>query len=426
MTTTVLFFGTLLDALIGANLFVPGEPFLLAAGYQLHDGIWSGLLAVTLGGLLGDQASYFIGRTMGSNAQRRLIAWQPKTRRAVARFRLLMRTKGNYVLVFARLLGPVAWVVPFLAGSQRIAWQRFSLYATLGLILGVGQWVLWGYLLAAGLDALPWWQSFKTFVAEHQYSLWIVFFIVIMIILGRFWRLPRHNVIMLVGLIYGISWANYSHFFQRSDDFISKAPPRYFQLENVAFKAYPGQSSIYNAQGINVIFYGENPDELMQQLGWIKNKTFSRHDLELSDYWRLLKNKTPPVSDLFWQGQPQHLAYQQAGTLRQRVHIRWWHAGKDKASQQKVWLGAISYDDGLTVTLHSGIPTLLHRVDTDIDTQRENLAAEILLNSNDWSAYTQALGNRVIVDKAHDYHSDGGVLVIEKRRLSHQMLVLNP
>ncbi|MEF1187619.1 DedA family protein, partial [Vibrio sinaloensis] len=104
-----LFFGALMDALIGPNLFVPGEPFLLAAGYQLHQGVISGVFAVLLGGLIGDQASYFIGRRLGKPAQRKLLNWQPKTRRPIARCRHLMATKGNAILVFARLLGPVAW-----------------------------------------------------------------------------------------------------------------------------------------------------------------------------------------------------------------------------------------------------------------------------------------------------------------------------
>ncbi len=45
-----LFFGAFLDATIGPNLFVPGEPFLLAAGYQLHQGVIWGVVAVLLGG----------------------------------------------------------------------------------------------------------------------------------------------------------------------------------------------------------------------------------------------------------------------------------------------------------------------------------------------------------------------------------------
>lgn len=414
MTVTVLFFGALLDALIGANFFVPGEPFLLAAGYQLYNGLVWGVLAVALGAFIGDQASYFIGRRMGISAQRRLITWQPKTKRSVARFRLLMYRKGNYVLVFARLLGPIAWLVPFLAGSQRVAWRRFSLYSAFGLVLGVGQWILWGYLLAAGIDNFPWWQSLNVFVVEHQYSLGIVLFLVIMLIVRHFWRLPQHNSLLLLGLLCVILWVNYVHFFQSSDDFTPSQPRLYFELSNNNFKAYPGYSNIYDAQGVNVIFYGESPAAMMQWLGWIENKTFSRHELELGDYWRLLKNKTPPVSDLFWQGQPQHFAYQKAGTLSNRVHIRWWYAGKDAATMQKVWLGAISYDDGLSITFHSGIPTLLHRIDANIDKQRNDLAKEIL-SSRHWVAEIEVLSSPIMLDERHEYYSDGGILVVTER-----------
>lgn len=173
MSTSLLFFGAFLDALIGANLFVPGEPFLLAAGYQLYDGLWYGVIAVALGGLFGDQISFFIGKNLGNKAQQRLISWQPKTQRPIARFRLLFAKKGNLVLIFARLLGPIAWVVPFLAGSQRVSWQRFTACDILGLILGIGQWILWGYLLAAGLQSMPWWTAISDFFTNYQSSLLI-------------------------------------------------------------------------------------------------------------------------------------------------------------------------------------------------------------------------------------------------------------
>ena len=47
LETISLFFGALLDSTIGPNLFVPGEPFLLAAGYQLHEGVIWGCLLYT-------------------------------------------------------------------------------------------------------------------------------------------------------------------------------------------------------------------------------------------------------------------------------------------------------------------------------------------------------------------------------------------
>lgn len=68
-----LFLGALGDALIGPNLFVPGEPFFIAAGYQAYSGVWSALVWVLLGGFIGDQLSYFIGSKWGFKAQRKLM-----------------------------------------------------------------------------------------------------------------------------------------------------------------------------------------------------------------------------------------------------------------------------------------------------------------------------------------------------------------
>lgn len=173
MTTLTLFIGAFLDALIGPNLVIPGEPFLLAAGYQLHQGIYIGVISVLLGGFIGDQSSYFIGRRYGHTSSKKLIKWQPKLRRVMARCRLLMTKKGPYVLVLARLLGPVAWVVPYMAGSHHIAWRKFTFYSVIGLLLGVGQFVIWGYLLSYGLDNFPLLISTKAFIIDHQDSVMV-------------------------------------------------------------------------------------------------------------------------------------------------------------------------------------------------------------------------------------------------------------
>lgn len=147
-----LFFGAFLDGLIGTNLFVPGEPFLLAAGYQLYAGKVLGVALVVSGAWLGDQSSYWLGRYYGLPLQRKLLKWQPRFHRPIARCRLFLRQNDVKVLLFARLLGPIAWVVPFVVGTQQMAWHRFTLYGSIGLFLGVGQFVLWGYLLAYGIE----------------------------------------------------------------------------------------------------------------------------------------------------------------------------------------------------------------------------------------------------------------------------------
>ncbi len=416
-----LFIGALLDALIGPNLFVPGEPFLIAAGFQLHQGIWVGVVAVVMGGLLGDQLSYFIGRRFGRNAQRRLIKWQPKTRRPIARCRLLLQRKGNAVLMFARLLGPVAWIVPFIAGVNQISWCRFSVFATIGLFLGVGQFVLWGYLLSYGLEAFPWFNDVKVFVIEHKQFI-ITFFTVIVILATAYkyqWKNSRQKSIVVI--LCAVIYLNYSHFFWVADD-VSEDPitaPLYFDEQQASFKVFPGVSSIFDAQAVNIALIGYHPKSVMTQLGWIENKTFSRDDIEFLDYLALLKNKTPPVSDLFWNGRIQDMAFQLPGDLLKRSHVRWWDAGKNKHGEQ-VWLGALSYDDGLTITAYRGIVTLLHSVDPNVDEERERFKQSIDTQELSLKTLNMSYLEPIIKDEEHDYYSDGKVLVI---RPSESLLV---
>ncbi|GLR74550.1 LssY C-terminal domain-containing protein [Aliivibrio sifiae] len=416
-----LFIGALLDALIGPNLFVPGEPFLIAAGFQLHQGIWVGVVAVVMGGLLGDQLSYFIGRRFGRNAQRRLIKWQPKTRRPIARCRLSLQKKGNAVLMFARLLGPVAWIVPFIAGVNQISWRRFSVFATIGLFLGVGQFVLWGYLLSYGLEAFPWFNDVKFFVIEHKQFI-ITFFTVIVILATAYkyqWKNSRQKSIVVI--LCAVIYLNYNHFFWVADD-VTEDPitaPLYFDEQQASFKVFPGVSSIFDAQAVNITLIGYHPKSVMTQLGWIENKTFSRDDIEFLDYLALLKNKTPPVSDLFWNGRIQDMAFQLPGDLLKRSHVRWWDAGKNKHGEQ-VWLGALSYDDGLTITAYRGIVTLLHSVDPNVDEERERFKQSIDTQELSLKTSNMSYLEPIIKDEEHDYYSDGKVLVI---RPSESLLV---
>ncbi|WP_425665815.1 LssY C-terminal domain-containing protein [Vibrio tubiashii] len=420
-----LFVGALLDALIGPNLFVPGEPFLLAAGYQLQQGIITGVIAVLLGGFIGDQVSYLIGRRLGNPAQRKLIRWQSKTRRPIARCRHLMAKKGNYVLAFARLLGPIAWVVPFIAGSQKISWARFSLYSTIGLFLGVGQFVAWGYLLGYGIDNFPILNEAKVFLVEHKAILIAVGASVGFYLIGRKlrWRLmfTKFTAFLLASVLY----ANYAHFFFYSDDFATKegvseqkAGNELVTIGELPLKAYPGKSAVFDAQAINVAYVGEHPRALMADLGWIENKTFSRNDLEISDYIELLKLNTPPVSDLFWNGMPQELAFQLPGNLLKRSHIRWWQAGVDSNTNQNLWLGALSYDDGLQITPYSGIVTILHSIDPNVDHERDKLAEQVLSAPANVSIDMAAYHPPTILDGEHDYYTDGRVLVIKSELAS--------
>lgn len=419
-----LFVGALLDALIGPNLFVPGEPFMLAAGYQLHQGVVAGVLAVLLGGFIGDQLSYLIGKKMGVTAQRKLVKWRPNLRRSVARCRYLMMTRGNYVLTFARMLGPVAWVVPFIAGTQNIAWRRFTFFSAIGLLLGVGQFVAWGYIAAIGTEKISLLNDIKLFVIEHQLSLYAILASVIFYLVGRKLKWRFMFAKFLLFFVFSALYANYAHFFFRADDnqVLYQEKARSVAVSEVLpyelpLKVYPGRSAVFDAQAVNVIYFGDTPKPLMEQLGWIENKTFSMHELEMADYLQLLKDSTPPVSDLFWNDLPQELAFQLPGSLLKRSHIRWWQAGIDANTSQRIWVGALSYDDGIWLTPYSGIVTVLHRVNPNVDQERDKLAQQVKAIAPSKQVVLRDYGTPVIIDNEHDYFSDGRVLVIEESQV---------
>jgi membrane protein DedA with SNARE-associated domain len=410
-----LFLGALGDALIGPNLFVPGEPFFIAAGYQAYSGAWSALIWVMLGGFIGDQLSYFIGSKWGFKAQRKLMAYRPKTRRLIARCRYLIARKGTYIILFARLLGPIAWVVPVIAGSHKVSWHKFSLLATIGLLLGGGQFIFWGALLAHGLEHFPMLQGVQTFISEHQSLLIGLFVVGVFAIIAR--RLKWRKVVLksTALLVAWVLYANYAHFFWKADDFNtqpSELAEQAIHLDTVTYKAFPGKSSFYDAQAINVVYIGESPRELMGELGWIENQTFSRNEIEWVGYLTLLKENTPPVSDLYWRGEPQDMAFQLPGNLMKRSHIRWWRAGLDPETQQTKWLGAISYDNGLKLTPYSGIVTILHNIDPNVDAERDSLELQVRQNLPQISIEQQPLARAEVLNDDHDYFTDGNILVI--------------
>src|SRR5262249_38784268 len=72
-----------------------------------------------------------------------------------------------------------------------------------------------------------------------------------------------------------------------------------------------------------------------------------------------------PVSDLYLFGRPQDLALQKArDRIHQRNHMRLWLSSM-RYHDKPVWVGQISRDIGIRLTLHS--PTIFtHKIDPDV------------------------------------------------------------
>jgi membrane-associated protein len=138
--------------LLGLVLFLaafgvplPATMLLLAAGAFARQGVlpWlTAALAGMVGAVLGDFASYEVGRQAGQRLPARLTgtaAW----REAAERF----SRWGVWAVFFSRfLLTPIALPINLLAGSTGFAWGRFAL----AVLTGEAIWVL----LFGGLGAV--------------------------------------------------------------------------------------------------------------------------------------------------------------------------------------------------------------------------------------------------------------------------------
>lgn len=402
------FLGPLLDALFIVGLIFPAEPFLLRAGFDIQSSLYTATLMVLLGGFTGDQISYWLGKWKGSNTLMFVAQKLPKTRKHIARSRALFYKKQSTIIVTSRLLGPVNAFIPFLCGSRQVAWHRFTALSTIGLLIAVIQFLIWGALIGTLSQQYSWVNEILLTLKEHIPTLMVLGCALIVL-----WKVRSLRLATLT-IISGLFLINISHFFWLNTPSAPIEHSKEVDYQGLPLNVFPGQSDSYAAQAINVIYIGESPNSLMSALNWTPNKTFSRNNIALSEYLEMLKQSTPPVSDLFWQGQPQWHAWQQPGTLTERNHIRWWYAGKTQSSNQKLWVGSLSYDEHLKLTRYQGFYTVLHDTNPLIDRERNQLQARINGLSN-WQTYlTKSWKNYPLIND-REYQTDGRLLVIKNK-----------
>lgn len=182
----VLFFGAFFETLIPFSLAILGEVFFLSgallAGLGALD-IWVVMTVLYLGGILGDNASYWIGRRYGEGLFGRLAGWPLLGRwfgeanydKGLAFF----QRRGAVAVFLARFSGPLSWVMPALAGAFRLRYTTFLRFNTLGVILGISQFILLGYFFGSHLEAILSWLD--------RYGLLIAMGVVLLLLAGWRW-----------------------------------------------------------------------------------------------------------------------------------------------------------------------------------------------------------------------------------------------
>ena len=85
--------------------------------------------------------------------------------------------------------------------------------------------------------------------------------------------------------------------------------------------------------------------------------------------------RNAPVSNLFYDGRRQDLAFEQAAgaSADKRHHVRFWRVLERGREGRPVWLGAVTFDRGVGLSRLTGAIT--HHIAPDIDAERDRLVA---------------------------------------------------
>ncbi|UJF23784.1 VTT domain-containing protein [Suttonella sp. R2A3] len=180
----LLFAGAFGDAFLFTSVLVFGELFFIASGYvsaQTHNYWLLGI--VWLGAFMGDVSSFAFGRHVGVRGIRRITHRRAKWRLNVQRAIRMLRNKGARTVFFARLLGPISKITPFLAGALNMRWRPFLCASGAGVMCASTQFILIGWLLAHGINAheriVPW------IIEQHYWLLPVIIVLIGVVIVYR-------------------------------------------------------------------------------------------------------------------------------------------------------------------------------------------------------------------------------------------------
>jgi len=143
----ILFLGSYFETVVGPGFFIYGELFFLPGAILAGTGIlniWFVAIATLSGGVLGDYTSYELGRKHGHQFFKTGNKYfSPENHKKGAQF---FDKYGPKAIFFARLLGPLSWITPFLAGTYGIPRKTFFKYNIPGVFVGIGEFLVVGYL----------------------------------------------------------------------------------------------------------------------------------------------------------------------------------------------------------------------------------------------------------------------------------------
>jgi undecaprenyl-diphosphatase len=169
------------------GLIAPGEFTVIVGGVIAGQGTISVILLlgiVWLSCVLGDSASFFVGRRLGRSFLERNGPRVKITHERLAQVDAYFDKHGGKTILIGRFIGIVRAVAPFIAGASGLAYRRFLPYSVIGTGLWGTFYTLLGYLFYRSFDK----------VAGYAGQATLVFAILVTTIVASVWTYRRLRV----------------------------------------------------------------------------------------------------------------------------------------------------------------------------------------------------------------------------------------
>ena len=156
-------------ALESMGLPLPGETILIAAAiyagttHQLDIGLV--ILAAIAGAIIGDNIGFILGREVGYRLVSRYGRFVGLNERRIRLGQHLFRRHGGKIVFFGRFITLLRALAAFLAGVNRMSWQRF-------LVLNAAGGIVWA--LGYGLSAYWFGQTVQRLSGPLAIGFWIL------------------------------------------------------------------------------------------------------------------------------------------------------------------------------------------------------------------------------------------------------------
>lgn len=181
----ILFLGSFVETLVGIGIFIPGEIFFLSGSILAGIGylnIWLVFVVCVVGGICGDSFCYFLGKNYGKQISSLLFKKERRyfNNETYRKWEKFFKSHGAKSVYIGRFIGPIfSSTMPFFAGIFGVKFRQFLKYNALGTTIGIGQYIVAGYLIGAAYLTII--TGFKKYLYVISASIIVLFMLLYLI-----------------------------------------------------------------------------------------------------------------------------------------------------------------------------------------------------------------------------------------------------